>query len=255
MKLLAIGDVVGQKAIEVIGQKLWNYRKEHGVSFVVCNGENAADIRGMRAKDGERLLAAGVDVITLGNHAFGQKDLYPVLERETRIIRPVNFPPQTPGMGYTVATAETGEKVLCINACGRAFMESYASPFDTVEAVLRREEGNYDLALLDFHAEATSEKLALARWFDGKIGVIFGTHTHVTTADEQILPKGSGYQTDLGMSGPVDGILGTDAEAVIEKFRSLMPVRFSVAGGEIVVHGTIFETDGNKTEKITRVVF
>ena len=134
-------------------------------------------------------------------------------------------------------------------------MEAYASPFDTVEAVLRREAGKYDLALLDIHAEATSEKLALARWFDGKIQIIFGTHTHVTTADEQILPKGSAYQTDLGMSGPVDGILGTDAEAVIEKFRSLMPVRFTVAGGAIEIHGTVFETLGTKVQKITRVVF
>ena len=255
MKVLAIGDIVGQKAIEVLEQKLWNYRRQNGISFVVCNGENAAEIRGMRAKDGERLLSAGVDVITLGNHAFGQKDLYPVLEEETRIIRPVNFPPQTPGMGFTVADAESGEKVLCVNVCGRAFMEAYGSPFDTVEQVLRRMEGKYDLALLDIHAEATSEKMALARWFDGRIGIIFGTHTHVTTADEQILPRGTGYQTDLGMSGPVGGILGTDAEAVIEKFRSLMPVRFSVAGGEIELHGTVFETDGNRVRKITRVVF
>ena len=255
MKLLAIGDIVGQKTIEVIEQKLPRYRKEQGISFVVCNGENAADIRGMRAIDAERLLAAGVDIITLGNHAFGQKDLYPVLEREKRIIRPVNFPPQTPGMGYTIVAAESGEKVLCINVCGRAFMDAYASPFETVEGVLKREEGKYDLAVMDVHAEATSEKLALGRWFDGRIGIIFGTHTHVTTADEQILPRGTGYQTDLGMSGPVGGILGTDAEAVIEKFRSLMPVRFTVAGGEIEIHGTIFETIDNKVKKITRIVF
>ena len=255
MKVLAIGDVVGQKTIDVVEKKLWNYRKEHQISFVVCNGENAAEIRGMRAADAERLLSAGVDVITLGNHAFGQKDLYPVLEQETRIIRPANFPPQTPGMGYTVAVSESGEKVLCINVCGRAFMDAYASPFEAVEAILRRMEGTYDLAVLDIHAEATSEKLALGRWFDGRIGIVFGTHTHVTTADEQILPRGTGYQTDVGMSGPMGGILGTDAEAVIEKFRSLMPVRFTVAGGEIELHGTVFETDGNKVRKITRVVF
>ncbi len=255
MKLLALGDVVGQKTIDVIEKKLPDYRREHGISFVVCNGENAAEIRGMRAVDAERLLAAGVDIITLGNHAFGQKDLYPVLEREKRIIRPVNFPPQTPGMGYTVVAAESGERVLCINVCGRAFMDAYASPFETVEGVLKREAGKYDLSVLDVHAEATSEKLALGRWFDGRIDVIFGTHTHVTTADEQILPRGTGYQTDLGMCGPVGGILGTDAAAVIEKFRSLMPTRFTVAGGEVELHGTVFEIPDGKVRRITRVVF
>ena len=255
MKLLALGDVVGQRAIALIERELWKIRQTRGIGFVVCNGENAAEIRGMRAVDGERLLAAGVDVITLGNHAFGQKDLYPVLEREKRIIRPVNFPPQTPGMGYTVAVAESGERVLCINVCGRAFMEAYASPFDTVEAVLKREAGTYDFAVLDIHAEATSEKYALARWFDGKIRVIFGTHTHVTTADEQILPHGTGYQSDLGMCGPVGGILGTDADAVIEKFRSLMPVRFTVAGGDVELHGTEFEILDGKVCKIERLTF
>ena len=240
MNILAIGDVVGDRAVCYLEEKLWDVRRAHQVDFVVANGENAAEIRGLNAAQAGRLLSAGVDAITLGNHAFGQRDLYPVLEEEKRIVRPANFPPQDPGMGYAVLPAVSGEHVLVMNVCGRVFMENYADPFATVEAILRREAGNYDVSLLDVHAEATSEKLALARAFDGKIDVIFGTHTHVPTADEQLLPRGTAYQSDLGMTGPVDGVLGVSTEAVLEKFRSLMPTRFTTAQGPIQANATLF---------------
>jgi len=159
-------------------------------------------------------------------------------------------------VGYTVCDVN-GWRVLCINVSGRVYLDPLASPFDTVDRILEREDGRYDVALLDIHAEATSEKLALGRYFDGRIQVLFGTHTHVPTADEQILPHGSGYITDLGMCGPTDGILGTDADAVIHRFRSLMPTRFSVASGTVRAQGVIFDVDegAKKVRSVKRVVF
>ena len=179
-----------------------------------------------------------------------------MLESDERIVRPANFPPQTPGMGYTIADC-CGYRMLCINVCGRVNMDTYADPFDAVERILSREAGRYDYAILDVHAEATSEKIAMARVFDGKIHVIFGTHTHVVTADEQILPHGSGYITDLGMSGPVDSILGTKVEAVLTKMRHHMPAHFTVAEGEIAISGALFSVDpsSGKCVKVERVKF
>lgn len=250
MRLLAIGDIVGDRAVSYLEETLGRVRQEHKIDFVIANAENAAEVRGLNARQADRLLSAGVDAITLGNHAFGQRDLYPVLEDERRMVRPANFPPQTPGMGYTILPCDAG-KILIMNVCGRAFMEAYADPFATVEGILRREEGNYNFSVLDVHAEATSEKLAIAHRFDGRINVIFGTHTHVPTADEQILPKGTAYQTDVGMTGPVDGILGVTSAAVIEKFTTLMPTRFTTAQGPIRANATIF--DHNAIPK--RIVF
>ena len=254
MRILALGDVVGKRAVAYLGERLWEFRRAQAIDAVIANGENATDIRGLCAAAAEELLGSGVDVITLGNHAFGQRNLYPMLEQDPRVIRPANFPPEAPGMGHTVLTLG-GWRILCMNVNGRAFMDPYADPFATVEKLLARESGKYDYAVLDIHAEATSEKLAIARVFDGRIHVMFGTHTHVTTADEQILPGGSGYQTDLGMCGPLNGILGTASDCVIAKFRTQMPTRFSVADGSIKAHGTVFELNGSKVSSVKRVTF
>ena len=254
MRVLALGDVVGKLGLSYLKDNLWDIRRKHRIDFVIANGENASEIRGISAGDAQTLLQVGADVITLGNHAFGQKDLYPLLEQNQQIVRPTNFPPNAPGMGYTIADA-MGYRMLCINVCGRVNMESYGDPFDAVEKILSRESGRYDYAILDIHAEATSEKLALARVFDGRIQVIFGTHTHVPTADEQILPGGSGYQTDLGMCGPHSGIIGTKTECVLEKMRNMMPSRFAVADGDVKAHGTIFELDGQRVKSVERIRF
>ena len=254
MRILALGDIVGTQTLDTLRSKLWELRRRERIDLVIANGENVSDIRGICARDAEALLDTGVDLITLGNHAWGKRDLYAFLENETRIIRPANYPPEAPGCGYTVLHAD-GWRVLCINVCGRVYMEPLASPFDTVDRILERERGSYDFAVMDIHAEATSEKLALAHYFDGRIAVMFGTHTHVPTADLQILPHGSGYVTDLGMCGPKNGILGTDKDAVLEKFRTLMPVRFSVADGEILCNGVVFETDGNRVKDLKRIDF
>lgn len=252
MKILAIGDVVGTKSIAYLGERLWGIRKKYGIDFVVSNGENASDIHGISALDADELLDTGIDLITLGNHTFGRRDIYEKLSDSNNIIRPANYPPLAPGGGYTVLNV-SGWKILGINVMGTALMESLACPFATVERILERERGNYDFAIMDIHAEATSEKLALARYFDGRISVMFGTHTHVPTADEQILPMGSGYITDLGMTGPVNGIIGADADAVIEKMRTKMPTRFKVADGDISAMGAIFTLDTD-TKKVTNVV-
>lgn len=257
MRILALGDVVGQVAIEYLADKLWAFRSKEKIDFCVANGENATEIRGISAADAEALLGTGVDLITLGNHAFGMRDVYSYLDaNEHCIIRPANYPTDAPGVGYTICDVG-GWRVLCINVSGRIYLDPLASPFDTVDRILEREGGRFDVALLDIHAEATSEKLALGRYFDGRVQVLFGTHTHVPTADEQILPHGSGYITDLGMCGPVDGILGTDADAVIHRFRTLMPTRFSVASGAVQAQGVIFDVDesAKKVRSVKRVVF
>ena len=256
MKVLAIGDVVGAAGVEYLKEKLWRERERLGADFVVVNGENAAEIHGMGASDAEAILSAGADLITLGNHTYGKRDVYSVLSDSECIIRPANYPPLAPGGGYTVLSID-GWRILCINVMGTALMESLACPFATVERILEREAGSYDFALLDIHAEATAEKIALARYFDGRIAVMFGTHTHVQTADEQILPRGSGYITDLGMTGPVGGVIGADAAAVIEKFRTKMPVRFKVAEGASAATGALFELDSQckKVIRVSRVRF
>ena len=256
MKILAIGDIVGTKAVAYLKETLWKKRAELGADVVVANGENASDIHGVCAADAEDILCAGVDVITLGNHSFGRKDICNILNDSSYIVRPANYPPCVPGSGSTVVNIG-GWRVLVINVLGTALMDSMACPFATVDRILAREDGKYDVSVLDVHAESTSEKIALARYFDGRINVIFGTHTHVATADEQILPEGSGYITDLGMSGPVNGVIGADAQTVIERMRTKIPAYFKVADGDIRVHGALFDinTDTGKVTSVKRISF
>jgi len=256
MKILAIGDLVGSAAIDYVASHIDALRSTYRADMVVVNGENATEIHGISASDARAILACGADLITLGNHAFGRQDIGTFLSDSEHIIRPANYPPLTPGGGYSILRID-GYRILCINVLGTALMEPLACPFDTVDRILAREEGHYDFALMDIHAEATSEKIALARYFDGRIAIMFGTHTHVQTADEQILPRGSGYITDLGMTGPVDGILGTDEAIIIEKFRTKMPARFRVAGGEIRGSGALFDldTDSMRVQSVRRVTF
>ena len=256
MKILVLGDIVGTRSIDYLKNNLWKKRRELMVNFVVANAENASDIHGLSKNHAQDVLDAGVDFMTMGNHTFAKRDLYDFLdENPDKIIRPANYPAACPGYGSSIVNVD-GYKMLCINVQGTAFMESLDSPFDAVECILGAEEGRYDFSILDIHAEATSEKYAIARYFDGKINMIFGTHTHVQTADEQILPGGSGYITDIGMVGPKNGILGTDANAVIYKMKTHMPSRFTVADGEIKATGVIFDINANgKVNFVKRVAF
>ena len=256
MKILAIGDVVGKNAVGHLQKKLWDIRKDLKADFTVVNGENASDIYGIDENEANTIFSAGADVITLGNHAFGRKNIFSMLSDSETIIRPANYPPLAPGGGYTILNI-CGWRILCINVMGTVFMESLACPFATVDKILEREKGNYDVSIMDLHAESTSEKIAIGRYFDGRINVIFGTHTHVETADEKILPRGSGYITDVGMTGPVDSVIGSDVSMVIERMRTKITSRFTVADGEIKAHGALFDfdTDTKKVTSVKRIVF
>ena len=247
---------MGRRALDYLEKNLWAQREKLGADMVVVNGENASDIYGIGATDAETLLSAGADLITLGNHAFGRRDIYTMLGDSQSIIRPANYPPLAPGGGYTILNV-CGYKALCINIMGTALMESLACPFATVDRILDREAGNYDFALMDIHAESTSEKIAMSRYFDGRISVMFGTHTHVQTADEQVLPNGSGYITDLGMTGPVNSVIGSDIGAVIDRMRTKISCRLTVADGEIKATGALFDLDTstNRVKSVSRVKF
>jgi metallophosphoesterase (TIGR00282 family) len=243
IRILTIGDVVGSAALEVLSRTLRLQARSLDADLVIANGENVTGIHGLGKKDAGLLLDAGVDVITLGNHTYGMRDIYTMLDdRSDCMIRPLNYPAAAPGCGETVVDVQ-GWRILCMNVNGTVFMEPLASPFDAVESALRRHEGRYDLSILDIHAEATAEKYAIARAFDGRITAMFGTHTHVATADEQILPGGSGYITDIGMSGPDNGILGANTEAVLTKMRDKLPSHFTVAEGKITIRGALFTLD------------
>ncbi|MBR6782101.1 MAG: YmdB family metallophosphoesterase [Clostridia bacterium] len=258
MKILAVGDVVGRRSIEYLSKTLRRTAASLGADLVVVNGENASEIHGLCKADAQALLDAGADLITLGNHAFGSRDLYGFLDDNTDVvIRPANYPAACPGVGCTLRRVN-GLRVLCMNLSGTAFMEQLDNPFVAADRLLEREKGEYDIALLDFHGEATSEKLAMGFHLDGRVQIVFGTHTHVPTADTRILPAGTGYVTDLGMTGPTNGILGTDAEAVLYKMRTRMPVRFTVADGPIEAQAVLFtleDTKPHRCVKVERVTF
>ena len=256
MKILIIGDIVGNAAIDYLSVKLRRIKETLDVSFTVANGENASEIHGISSYDAKAIFECGVDLITLGNHTYGKRDVCQLLSDRTDIIRPANYPPTCPGGGYTLMNVD-GYRILCMNVLGTALMEPMSCPFSTIDRILERENGNYDISLLDIHAETTSEKIAMGRYFDGRINIIFGTHTHVPTADEQILPRGTAYITDVGMTGPTNGVIGSDASAVIEKFRTKMPVRFTVADGEIKANCLLVDINASngKVSSVRRVNF
>lgn len=257
MKILALGDVVGEQALRFLMTELPAQRRALGADLVIVNGENVCDIHGISPAAADALIEHGADIITSGNHVFDRRDIYDYLDCSKTLLRPINYPAECPGEGARIVTSADGWKVLVINVSGCVFMDALANPFSSVEHALESARGKYDLAVLDVHAEATSEKIALARYFDGRIAAIFGTHTHVATADEQVLPGGTGYITDLGMTGPINGILGVGAEDVIYKSRTHLPRRFTVASGEIRAHGALFDVDPvtGKAKSVKRVVF
>ena len=256
MKILAIGDVVGNIGIEYLQKNLWRVRNENKIDFCVANGENASEIFGLCREDAIRILDSGADVITLGNHAWGRRDICDFLDQSESVIRPANYPIGVPGNGYTILKV-SGYRVLCINLIGTVEMESQNSPFLEADKILNAEQGRYDVAIIDFHAESTSEKIAMGKYLDGRVSLIFGTHTHVQTADEQILPNGTAYITDVGMSGPVNGVIGVEYEAVLKILIMHMPEKHVVAKGDVKVHGVIADIDETtgKARKIERIVF
>lgn len=245
IRILTIGDVVGPAALEKLSTALFPLKNEYKADFIIVNGENSAPGNGIDVPSAKTLLYAGADVITTGNHVWQKKEIRDFLCDSEQIIRPANYPPACPGAGYTIHDC-MGWRILVINVMGTVYMEALESPFSAVDRILDRERGRYDLAVLDVHAEATSEKIALGHYFDGRIAVIFGTHTHVPTADLRILPGGSGYITDLGMTGPEESVLGVKTEIIIEKMTTKMPVRFEIADGPLILGGACFTYDTEK---------
>ena len=244
LRILTLGDVVGQYGMSLLsgGRRLSSLRREYKADLVIANGENAAPGNGIRPDDADTLFEAGCDVITGGNHTFRHRSVYSLLDECGAVMRPGNYPSSAPGCGYYIADV-SGYRVLVMNLSGCAFMEPLASPFETADRMLADNEGRYDIAVLDFHAEATSEKIALARYLDGRVSAVFGTHTHVQTNDAEVLPGGTGYVTDIGMCGSMNGVLGVKTECILHKFTVKTPVTFEPAEGGGMIHGAYFDID------------
>ncbi len=248
LKLLCLGDVVGSEGVSYLENngRLRRLRSQYGADLVIVNGENSADGNGISRESAERLYDCGADVITGGNHTWKRREVYTMLDDAEYLVRPANYPSGAPGMGYVIADA-CGYRVLVLNVCGTVYMEPVSPPVEAAERILKRESGRYDVAVCDIHAEATSEKLFFARYFDGKIAAVFGTHTHIPTADICILPGGTGYITDLGMCGSMNGILGVKTESIVHKFTVRTPVVFEPAAGNCKLNGAYFELDKSGT--------
>ena len=256
MKILAIGDVTSPGGVMHLEKNLWTQRRKYGIDFCIVNGENASFITGISKDGADVLLRSGADVITGGNHTMQNYSALKMLDETNEVIRPLNYGEDAPGRGYT--RIDTGAyRVLVMNAMGNVHIDPQLdAPYSYIEAVLRREAGKYDVAVLDVHAEATGEKLAVAHNFDGRINVVFGTHTHVPTADCSVLPRGTGYVSDLGMCGESGGILGMDVGTVLYKMKTKMPGKFKCADGAPFADGVIFELDAHgKAVSVERIRF
>lgn len=246
MRILCMGDVVGAEGTAYLGSArlLSRLRTSLGADLVIVNGENSAPGNGISPDSARALFDAGADVVTGGNHTWRRREIYTMLDDEAMLLRPANYPAAAPGHGACLTDA-AGRRVLVLNLAGCVFMEPLASPFETADRLLREYAGKFDAAVVDIHAEATSEKLALARYLDGRVSAVFGTHTHVATADAQILPGGTGYITDVGMCGSHAGILGVATEPILHKFLEKTPVGFAPASGQRAAHGVLFDVDAN----------
>ena len=243
MKILCIGDIVSRVGRDMLYKYLDELKYSKGIDLVIANGENATHGRGLARDAYKELIDAGVEAITMGNHTWGAKDINAIMKYEGNVIRPVNFPKTNPGEGYMVITAKNGVKVGIINAIGRVYMDPCDSPFEeTIKAVEHLKEKT-NIILVDFHAEATSEKEAMGYFLDGKVSAVFGTHTHVQTADEKILDGGTGYITDLGMTGPMKSVLGMNVKIIVDRFVTGLPQKFEIAEGKGQLNGCIFDID------------
>lgn len=256
MFLLVVGDVHGRPGRRILKERLPRLRARYDARFIIANGENAAGGAGLSREVADEILGAGVDVITGGNHIWQHRDAYELLDAETRIIRPLNYPPGVPGRGTTVATSKDGVPVAVLNLQGRVFMPEVDDPFRTVRAEIEGVRERARVIVLDFHAEATSEKVAMGWYLDGKISALIGTHTHVQTADERILPQGTAYISDVGMTGPRDGVIGMDRERILERFLTALPVRFEVASGPAQLNAVVVDIDEDtgKARRIERIL-
>ena len=238
MLVLVIGDVIGRPGRQAVARLLPGVIEQHGVDLVVANAENIAGGIGVTIATAQELLDAGVNVLTSGNHVWAEKEIIPHLDGDLPLLRPLNYPPGVPGRGYLVAG-----QTMVVNLIGRTFMGNFDCPFRAMDRLLGELETQPPVIIVDFHAEATSEKVALGRYLDGRVSAVLGTHTHVGTTDAQLLPRGTAYVTDIGMTGPIDSIIGDDIEAVTRRFLTMIPHRLSVGKGKVVLNAVLLEVD------------
>ncbi len=255
MRLLFLGDIVGKPGRRAVLQVLPRLLADEQIDFVVANCENAAGGVGVDPGTARELLAAGADVLTSGNHIWAKREIVEYLRDSDVLLRPANFAPVTPGWGFTVKQGRNGVAVGVLNLIGRVFMSPYDCPFRVADAALAQLRERALVVLVDMHAEATSEKVAMGWYLDGRVTAVVGSHTHVQTADERVLPGGTAYLTDAGMCGPRDSVIGMKREQVMERFLTQMPSRFEVAGGEALVQGAIVDVDhsSGRARSIRRV--
>ena len=250
MRLLFIGDIVGEGGCNFLMKKLPQFKRNNNIDVCIANGENSAQGNGVTPKSVEMVLDSGVDMITLGNHAYKRPEIMDYLERDVPVVRPYNYPDGAPGKG--VGVIDKGRYTIgVVNMLGTVYSEPLGNPFREIDAAIEEVKG-CKIIIVDFHAEATAEKRAMGFYLDGKVTAVLGTHTHIQTADEQILPNGTAYITDAGMTGPVQSVLGIEPSIAIQKFRSNLPVRFQNATGEYAINGCLLEID-EKTGKANSI--
>jgi metallophosphoesterase (TIGR00282 family) len=256
VKILFIGDVVGEPGRRAVRQLVPMLRERHSLDVVIANGENSAGGNGITPPMAQDLFKSGVDIITSGDHLWDQKEVLELLTNEPRFVRPLNHPPGTPGQGSTVLRLDGKPPVAVVNVQGRTFMPPMENPFLAMQAEVERLRQITPIIFVDIHAEATSEKIAMGRMLDGSVSAVIGTHTHVQTADEQIFPGGTAFLCDAGCTGPQEGCLGREIEPVIKRFLTGMPQKFEVAKRNVVLHGALIEVDAvtGRATKIERVV-
>ena len=254
MKILAVGDIVGENGVKKLKDVLPKLRESENIDFCIVNAENSAGGMGITTKIFHELLDLNIDVITMGNHTWGKKDIFTFIDHP-KLIRPANYSKGVVGKGYGIYICK-GKKIAVINLIGRTDMNVLSeNPFLVVEEIINKIQKTVDMIIVDFHAEATAEKIAMAYYLDGKVTAIYGTHTHVQTADERILENKTGYITDIGMTGPKKSVIGMDVEVSVKRFVTSLPERYKLADGKCIFNGCIFEiNDENcKVEKITRI--
>ena len=246
MRILFIGDVFGQPGRDALAQWLPGFKDERGVDFVIANGENAANGVGITSKLALKLLSAGVDVITTGNHIWKQREVYQFLIDEERIVRPANYPINAPGRGMTVRPAADGSEVAVINLAGELFLDTGMSPFRIVDRLVEDAAQLADAIVVDLHAEATSEKVAMGHYLDGRVTAVLGTHTHVQTSDARVLPGGTAYMTDVGMTGPLESVIGVRTDIIVKRFLTELPAQFEGAEGAVRLNAALITAEGGR---------
>ena len=253
MRVLVVGDVVGSPGRKTLETYLKKFSEEY--DFIIVNGENAAAGFGITAKIADEFFEKNIDVITSGNHIWDKKEIYTYLDESDRLLRPINYPEGVPGKGYTIVNSRKGIDVGVVSVQGRVFMPPIDCPFKTLEKVVEEMRKSCKIIIVDFHAEATSEKIAMGKYMDGKISVLYGTHTHVQTADETIFSEGTGFISDVGMTGSDNGIIGMDVNSIIPKFLTALPQRFEIAKGMERFNGLDIEIDeeSGKCKKMDRI--